>query len=95
MRVRFTRRARADLASIFGYVAAESPAAAAALVESILAVIDNLPRFPDLGRPTHPPGRRVLTLPGAPYRVFYRVDGAEIRILHVRHTSRRPLHGPS
>jgi len=91
MRIRFTLRARADLESILRHVGEENPEAAAKLVESIETLIETLGRHPKLGRPTQPPGRRVLTAPRAPYRVFYPLGVDEIRILHVRHTSRCPL----
>ena len=94
MRVRFTRRARADLAAIFSYVAADNPRAAANLVGRIETLIDKLSLFPGLGHPTRPPGRYVLTVSGAPYQVFYRVARVEVRILRIRHTSRRPLRKP-
>ena len=90
MRVRFTARARANLDAIFRYIAADNPRAAADLVEGIENLIEKLSAYPDLGHPTRPPGRRVLTVPRAPYQVFYRVTEHEIRILMVRHTSRRP-----
>ena len=94
MRIRLTKRARADLAAIFRYVAADNPKAAARLVRGIEALIDKLSFHPALGHPTEPPGRRVLTVPRAPYRVFYRLVGEEVRILTIRHTSRRPLRTP-
>ena len=92
MRVRFTRRAQANLDAIFRYLAAENPGAASELVHAITALIARLSEFSELGHPTQPPGRRVLTVPRAPYRVFYRIVGSEIRILSIRHTSRRPPH---
>jgi toxin ParE1/3/4 len=91
MRIRFTPKARADLDAIFAYTADENPSAAARLVLGIEASIDTLRDFPNLGHPTSPVGRHVLTVPGAPYRVYYRISGQEIRILTIRHTSRRPL----
>ena len=89
MRIRFTARARANLDAIFRYIASDNPEDAANLVEGIEHLIEKLSTYPDLGHPTRPPGRRVLTVPRAPYQVFYRVTEHEIRILMVRHTSRR------
>ena len=88
MRIGFTARRQADLEVILRHVGEENPLAAAKLVESI--EIEALSRHPEPGSATRPPGRRVLTVPGAPYRAFCHLGADRIRILHVRHTSRRP-----
>jgi toxin ParE1/3/4 len=94
VKVRFTRKAQANLGAIFRHVSADNPEVAATLVLRIERLIEKLALYPQLGRRTEPPGRRVLTVPGIPYRVFYRITENEIRILTVRHTSRRPLRVP-
>jgi toxin ParE1/3/4 len=91
MKVRFTSRARGHLRAIFLHVRASNPAAAEKLVETIEDLATQLAGFPDLGRAFDGQGRRILTVPGLPYRIVYRVAAEEIRILMVRHTSRRPL----
>jgi addiction module RelE/StbE family toxin len=91
MKIRFTRRAAADLDNVFAYVANENPRAAADLVGQITAAIRRLARFPDLGHATKPAGRQVMTVAKTRYRVFYRIREDEVRILTIRHTSRRPL----
>ena len=91
MRVRFTGRAHADIDAILRYMASENPQAAARLVGSIEALIENLSSHLLVGHATRPHGRYVLTVPRVPYKVFYRVAGDEVRILRIRHTSRRPL----
>jgi plasmid stabilization system protein ParE len=47
--------------------------------------------YPRLGRPTGLAEVRELTVPRYPYKVYYRVDGDEIWILHIRDARRRPL----
>jgi toxin ParE1/3/4 len=36
------------------------------------------------------PGMRVMALMRYPFKVFYRVVGDTVRIVHIRNTSRRP-----
>jgi plasmid stabilization system protein ParE len=91
MKVRFTQRARHHLRSIFQHVRASDPDAASALVDRIVGLTDELSAHPHLGRPVGSGTRRILTLPGAPYRIVYSLVGDEVRVLMIRHTSRRPL----
>ncbi len=53
-----------------------------------------LEEFPGVGTPTED-GRRFFPLVAFPYSIIYRADGAEIRILVVRHQSRDPDFGES
>ena len=91
MRVRFTSRARAHFDAIFEYVARENPVAAREIVATIESLASALEEHPKLGHPTRIHGVRVLTVPRLPYRVSYGIGRKEIRILTIRHTSRRPL----
>jgi toxin ParE1/3/4 len=91
MKVRFTARARGHLENIFEYVAREDPAAAREIVAKIENLASVLRDHRDLGRPSRNRRVRVLTVPRLPYRVSYEVGRTEIRILTVRHTSRRPV----
>jgi plasmid stabilization system protein ParE len=57
----------------------------------IQEVVARLARLPESGRPvTDRPGIRVAPLLRYRYNIFYAVTGDSIRILHIRHTSRRP-----
>jgi addiction module RelE/StbE family toxin len=92
MRIRYTPRARDDLDSIFSYLVEYSPASAIRLERLNIQMIDGLRDFPEIG-PATDSGARVLLVGRFPYRVFYRVEGDEVQILHIRHTSRRPWIG--
>jgi toxin ParE1/3/4 len=92
MRIEYSKRAISDLKSIGRYYRDSAGSAVAAAVESrIRQVVARVARAPQTGRPiVQRPGVRVVLLLRYPYKVFYRVLGASIRIVHIRHTSRRP-----
>lgn len=92
MKVEYSGRAVADLRKIsaqsrrvFGDRVAE------ALEGRIRAVIERIRRDP-LGAPEIEgrPGRHAAPLVRYPFKIFYRVFEDRVRILHIRHTARRP-----
>jgi len=90
VRIRYTVRARADLAEIRSYLMERNPRAAAAVMAAIRQRISWLADFPLMAPETDEPGVRGLPLVRYPYRVYYDVAGEEVRILHIRHTRRQP-----
>jgi plasmid stabilization system protein ParE len=67
-----------------------NPAAAVRLAEGLLAAGDSLANFPHRGRRVSNTDMREL-ITDYPYIIRYRiVPDEEVRILRVRHTSRRP-----
>jgi toxin ParE1/3/4 len=90
MRIRYTVRARADLAEIRSYLLARNPRAAATMITAIRRRIAWLADFPLIAPETDERGVRALPLVRYPYRVYYEIVGEEVRILHVRHVSRQP-----
>jgi plasmid stabilization system protein ParE len=93
MKLVYSRRALADLAEIAAYyTASASPAIAHSIGRRLEDVVDRILRVPKaapkLSQRSH---IRVVAVIRYPFRIFYRVRKDTIDILHVRHTSRRPL----
>ncbi len=90
--VRWSVRARDDLASILSYIAADNPSAAARVVERIGVTAAGLVDFPT-GRAGRVMGTYEKIVPKLPYIIAYQIlsqpDGVEtINILHIIHTAR-------
>ncbi|MCK1395230.1 type II toxin-antitoxin system RelE/ParE family toxin [Bradyrhizobium sp. 1] len=95
MKVVWTREALADLADIATYYATNaSPVVAEAVGRRFIDVIERVRGAPfSAPRVTHRSQVRVAAVVRYPFRIFYRVRGNLIHIVHVRHTSRRPPTG--
>ena len=89
MRVRWLRKALANLDAEAAYIARDNPAAAARVVMAIEEAVRNLTRFPALGRPGRVPGTRELVVPTTPYIIPYRVRNNAVEILRVFHAARK------
>jgi toxin ParE1/3/4 len=87
--VRWTRSAAGHLRSAFEYLDAENPRAAIGSVERILAAVERLARFPQMGRAGRVPGTRELVLTGTPFLVAYRQKGRQIEVLALLHGTRK------
>jgi toxin ParE1/3/4 len=95
MKAEYSRRAVSDIREIAAYYAhSNNPAAGEAIATRIQDVVERLLRAPQSGRPVaERPGVRVAPLLRYRWNVFYAVSGETVRILHIRHTSRRPWTG--
>jgi toxin ParE1/3/4 len=93
MRVRYTPAAFAEREAIFEYLNERSPQAAREVVGLIARRIGELSEHPRKGHETDRQGIYVLWVAPHPYRVFYRIDGRDVVIVHIRHTARRPWRG--
>jgi len=92
--LRFTPRARNDLRDILEYIAKENPAAADRVREAFLNAIKLVGTRPHLGiRNVKVPELRSRLVTRYPYRIHYRVEEADIWIVHIRHSARRPWNG--
>jgi plasmid stabilization system protein ParE len=93
MKLIYSRRALADLGKIATYYGANaSPAVAHAIGLRLEAVIERIYRSPEAApRLSQRSNVRVVAVVRYPFRIFYRLRGDAIDILHVRHTARRPF----
>ena len=94
MKIRYTRKALAQLDQIYSTIEAHNARAAKNVNARIKRAIGRLARFPYSCRETERPGIRVLAIVRYPYLVFYAVDEAaqEVQILRVRHSAQDPAH---
>jgi toxin ParE1/3/4 len=90
VKLRYTRRASADLAAILDYIAAHSPQGARRVQARIQAIIELTMQHPEIGTRTERPAIRRLPTPPYPYLVFYEPRDTEIIIHAVRHAARDP-----
>ena|SRR5882757_7157395 len=95
MKVEYSNRAIADLRKLSADSRAMfGDATALALETRIRDVVAYISENPE-GAPqvTERTGVRMFPLTHYPYKIFYRVLEGRIRVLHIRHTSRRPWIG--
>ncbi|MGD9656058.1 MAG: type II toxin-antitoxin system RelE/ParE family toxin [Methylocystis sp.] len=90
VKIRYALAAQRDLASIFAYLTKRSPQSrrlvAARLRNAIRLIVEN----PAIGVRTQRHGIFVKFVPKSAYKIFYRVKGQTIEIVHIRHSARRP-----
>jgi len=92
MTLRFTPRARDDLREILQYIAKENPTAAERVGRAIFDTTALIAARPHLGiRNAKAPGLRSRLVTRYPYRIHYFVENADVWIVHIRHSARRPL----
>src|SRR5712691_3582324 len=93
MKVRYTPRAFAERKRIFSYLDERSPQAARKVIARIIRRIQALEYNPYSGRRTNRGGLYTFWVAATTYRVYYRIDGEEVIIIHIRHTSQRRWRG--
>jgi toxin ParE1/3/4 len=87
MEIVWTAQAIADLAEIERYIEQERPRAARRVAAHLLANVEHLAEFPQLGKAAPRLGMRSLVVP--PYVISYRVRSQRLEILSVWHGRRR------
>jgi toxin ParE1/3/4 len=89
MTVRFTQRAKRDVAEIGNYIARDDPGAAVRLLELIEQKCDLVGRYPELGplRPDIAPDLRYVAVGN--YLIFCRASEGNVIIVRVVHGARK------
>ncbi len=89
MKIEWTEPAISDLESIKAYIAKDSEYYASRFVERIIQAVENLERFPEVGRKVpEAKEENIRELLFHNYRIIYRVEKELILILSVIHGSR-------
>jgi len=89
-RLTWTEPALADLDGIADYIALDNPDAARRLVRRVFDHVEQLSAHPDSGSwPSELKGRRYRQIIEPPCRIFYRVHGNRVYIVHVMRSEQR------
>jgi plasmid stabilization system protein ParE len=91
MKVGYAPRALRDLETIAAYLRERSPSGTRKVLAAIKAAVDVIVFLPEITPVLDEAGHRRLPIHGYPYAIFYQVKDEELLILHIRHTSRRPI----
>jgi len=67
------------------YIAHDRPSAAGRIAATLLAAVESLAEFPNLGRPGRVVGTRELVVRGTPYVIPYRLRGERLEIVAAFH----------
>jgi toxin ParE1/3/4 len=90
MKVVFTAPALADLDEILAYTSEHYPQLVEPVEQRIRTVLEHVRAWPESTRRLEDHSDiRLVPLVRYPYRIFYRIDGDRILVLHIHHTSRR------
>ncbi len=94
MRLRYTRRAAAELDEVLAYIEARSPQGARRVQARIQVIINLLLQHPHAGQLTSKGRLRRMVASPYPYLIFYQATEDAIVIHGVRHSARRPSSMP-
>lgn len=88
-RLIWTEPALSDLEAVADYIALDNPAAASLLVKRVFERVERLERFPNSGKcPAELPQSLYREIVISPCRIFYRVEGGVVFLLHVMRAER-------
>lgn len=91
MRLRLAPRAERDLEAILSYIEQHSESGAANVAEAVSRSFSMLRQSPRIARKDRTLKAHVFKIPDYPYLIYYEVGQDAVIVLHIRHTSRRPL----
>jgi toxin ParE1/3/4 len=89
VRIRWLKRALADLDEAETFIAQENPSAASEVIARIVGAVTLLKEQPGIGRAGRVPGTKELVVPDTPYIVLYRVKDSIVQVLRVYHMFRK------
>ena len=94
MKVVYTEPALADLDEIRTYLQSNYPNTAGPAERRIRSVVARIGKWPQSAQLiAERSGVHVVPLVRYPYKIFYRITGEAVEILHIRHAARRPWEG--
>jgi toxin ParE1/3/4 len=91
VKIRYARRALAQIDQVLTYTEARSRQGAVQVRDRIMALVTLLQEHPYAGRATSRPNVRRLPANPYPYLIDYRVTATEIVIMRFRYTARKPI----
>lgn len=94
MKLRYTRKAAAELQEVLAGIAEHSTQGAHRVRNAIRQAVDLLGEHPRSGRMINRHGLRRTVVVPYPYLIFYEVRNDEVVIIGVRHAARRPFSTP-
>jgi toxin ParE1/3/4 len=89
MRIKWDKKALANLKAEVKYISQDSPKSAKKVASRIKSLVTHLSKNPHMGRASNLENVRDLIVPSLPYIVRYRVRGELIEILAIFHTARK------
>jgi plasmid stabilization system protein ParE len=90
MKVIYTDEALDNLDEILAFIATNYPTISAAFEKRLRTVVMRIAAWPESAEEVaERPGVRVVPLIRYPYKIFYRITGDAVEILHIHHAARR------
>ena len=94
MSVRHGESALRDLAEILAYLDKQSPAGGRNVMRSIQRTVESIAEYPERGAVVWET-IRAAQAGRYPFRIYWKVEGGEVTIVHIRHTARQAWRGGS